>query len=142
MTLNENITVEKLKEIPTTGGKVQHAFKKSEKIISTVGEVYFSSIEKNIIRAWKFHTKMTLNLIVPLGMVKFVFYLEKKKEFSEYSIGEENYVRLTVPPKIWFGFQGLKKKHNLIMNLTDLEHDSKEIKRKSLEEINYNWSKI
>ena len=60
MTLNENITVEKLKEIPTTGGKVQHAFKKSEKIISTVGEVYFSSIEKNIIRAWKFHTKMTL----------------------------------------------------------------------------------
>ena len=37
-----------------------------------------SKIKFGKIKAWKFHTKMILNLIVPVGKVKFVFYSQKK----------------------------------------------------------------
>ena len=133
------ITLKKLKVIPTDGGNVFHALKNSEKMIYNFGEVYFSSINYKTIRAWKLHTKMTLNLIVPIGMVKFVFYFEKTNKFLEYIIGEENYCRLTVAPNIWFGFQGLNKKQNLIMNISDIEHNQKEMKKKSIQDIQYYW---
>ena len=141
MSLEKIITLKELKVIPTDGGNVFHALKNSEKTINNFGEVYFSSINYNIIRAWKLHTKMTLNLIVPVGMVKFVFYFEKTNKFLEYIIGEENYCRLTVPPNIWFGFQGLNKKLNLIMNISDIEHNQKEIKKKNIQDIQYFWEK-
>ena len=141
MSLENKIILKKLKTIPTDGGQVLHAIKNSENIINNLGEVYFSSIGHNVIRAWKFHKKMTLNLIVPLGSVKFVFYFEEKNKFLEYEIGEKNYCRLTVKPKIWFGFQGLDIKQNLIMNIADLEHDQNEMKKKQTKEIEYNWEK-
>ena len=141
MSLEKKIILKDLKIIPTDGGNVLHALKNSESIINNFGEVYFSSIKYNFIRAWKLHTKMTLNLIVPVGMVKFVFYFENTKKFLEYEIGEDNYCRLTVPPKIWFGFQGLNKKQNLIMNISDIEHNQKEMKKKNTQDIQYNWEK-
>ena len=139
MNSQNEIIEKKLKTIATDGGKVMHALRASEKLIKNLGEVYFSSVSKDVIRAWKLHNEMTLNLIVPIGMVKFVFYFENKKKFSEYIIGEDNYCRLTVPPKIWFGFQGLKYSKNLIMNIADLEHDPKEVEKKQIDYIDYEW---
>ena len=137
MDLEQVIIIQKLKKISTDGGQVLHALKSSENVFKKFGEVYFSSVEKNIVRAWKLHTEMTLNLIVPIGMVKFVFYNDDKKNFFMYKIGVDNYCRLTVPPNIWFGFQGLNE--NLIMNLIDMEHNPDEVKRKSTNELYYDW---
>ncbi len=139
MNFNNKIFVKKLKKISTDNGEVMHALKASEKLIEKLGEVYFSSIKQNAIRAWKLHNNMTLNLIVPIGMVKFVFYFEESKKFSEYIIGEDNYCRLTVPPKTWFGFKGLKNTKNLIMNIADLEHDPNEVEKKLIDNIQYEW---
>ena len=38
------------------------------------GEIYFSNINSLCIKAWKKHKIMTLNLIVPIGKVRFVFH--------------------------------------------------------------------
>ena len=61
---------------------------------------------------------MTMNLVVPVGKVKFVFYDEDKDIFDEHIIGKNDYFRITVFPEIWFGFlKSLDKKENLVMNL-------------------------
>ena len=74
--------------------------------------MYFSWINKNSIKAWKKHTKMTLNLVVPLGKVKFVFHNPKQPDvFREETIGEDNYKRLTVP--LVFGLASME----FLMNL-------------------------
>ena len=52
--------------------------KKNELKNWTFGEAYFSKIKFNKIKAWKYHSKMTLNLAVPHGKVKFVFILSVK----------------------------------------------------------------
>jgi dTDP-4-dehydrorhamnose 3,5-epimerase len=63
-----------LKRISTEGGDVMHALNKSDKGFNGFGEVYFSWVEQGSIKAWKCHQRMTLNLAVPVGEVRFVFH--------------------------------------------------------------------
>jgi len=137
----DDIRVTSLEQIPTVGGNVMHALKKSDIGFNGFGEVYFSWVEKGCIKAWKCHQRMTLNLIVPVGEVSFVFHSTKEeKSFRSENIGDERYVRLTVPPGIWFGFQGKASGSSLIMNVADIEHGPEEVLHKSESEIDYNWS--
>ena len=137
----DDILVTPLKRIPTDGGDVMHALKHSDKGFNGFGEVYFSWVEQGAIKAWKCHQRMTLNLVVPMGEVSFVFHLtNQKNSFLTENIGEERYVRLTVPPGIWFGFQGIASGGNLLMSLADMAHDPDEVLRKTTSEIDYNWS--
>ena len=137
----DDIRVTTLEQIPTVGGNVMHALKKSDIGFNGFGEVYFSWIENRSIKAWKSHRLMTLNLAVPVGEVNFVFHSTKEeKSFRSENIGDERYVRLTVPPGIWFGFQGKASGSSLIMNVADIEHGPEEVLHKSESEIDYNWS--
>ena len=100
------ILITPLKRITVEGGDVLHAIKKSDSSFTGFGEAYFSWVNPCVIKAWKLHRQMTLNLVVPVGEVKFVFHEPHSGDFREELLGESHYFRLTVPPGIWFGFQG------------------------------------
>ena len=136
-----------LKEITVVGGNVLHGLKASDLGYAGFGEAYFSNIEFGAIKAWKLHNKMTLNLIVPMGVIRFVVYDSRKnsssfQKFDEVIVSRENFSRFTIPPMLWFGFQGLDKNTSLILNVANIEHDPKEVERKEIIEINYNWEHI
>ena len=133
------IKTKPLKIIKLAEGNIMRALKKKELKNWTFGEAYFSKIKFGKIKAWKYHIKTTLNLIVPYGKVKFVFYSQKDEKFRVVEIGEKKYLRLTVPPKIWFGFKGLSKHESIILNIANIEHDPKEILRCEKKKINFNW---
>jgi dTDP-4-dehydrorhamnose 3,5-epimerase len=85
---------------------------------------------------------MVMNLVVPIGNVKFVFYQKNQdslKEFRVESIGEDNYCRLTVPTGIWFGFQGLSEPVNVVLNVSNIEHNAKEQENMKLCDEIFNW---
>ena len=128
-----------LKNIPIQGGNVMHALKATEKNFNGFGEAYFSCVSFNAIKAWKLHTKMTMNLVVPRGCIKFIFYDNETQKSLEKVVGENNYSRLMVPPGIWFGFQGVSKRESLLLNISDIPHDPEEVQRKLISEIDYNW---
>ena len=129
--------------IEVEGGDVLHALKKTDSGYIHFGEAYFSKVKLKAIKAWKRHKKMTLNLICPVGEVKFVLVDDSEEEitFEEYVLSNENYKRLTVPPGVWFGFQGLSINHSLVLNIADIIHDPEEVERKELKEILYRWEK-
>ena len=137
--LKNKIILQKLKIISTIGGNVMHGIKSSDKNYIKFGELYFSWIEKDFVKAWKLHKKMTMNLIVPYGMVKFVFVDNENSSYIEKIIGEENYYKITVLPNTWFGFQGVGKEFNLIANLSNIKHDDNEVLRENKETFNYKW---
>ena len=141
MNLNKHNPIQEktLARINTVGGDVFHVLKCDEPSYKGFGEAYFSIVECDFIKAWKCHHSMVMNLIVPVGNVKFVFFDQESKKFEVFKIGENNYSRLTVPSNTWFGFQGLNKGKNLILNLSNIKHDEKEISRKPLEDIDFNW---
>ena len=140
VSLNE-ICVTPLKRISVTGGDVLHAMKKSDPGYVDFGEAYFSMVEFGAIKAWKRHLQMTLNLVVPIGEVQFVL-IDSVGLIREERIGEGHYARLTIPPGIWFGFQGVSKKTALLLNIADIEHSPDEVERKELDEVKYDWEVI
>lgn len=136
----ESIRLSELKQIKTEGGAILKVLKSSDLDFSDFGEAYFSMISKNAIRGWKRHKKMTMNLVVPLGRVHFVFADDKESEtkFTSHTLSNANYSRITVLPGTWFAFQGLEDL-NLILNIANIEHDDSEVEQISLESMTYQW---
>jgi dTDP-4-dehydrorhamnose 3,5-epimerase len=53
--------------------------------------------------------------------------------------GDERYVRLTVPPGIWFGFKGLGNKDSMVLNIASVPHDPGEVERRPRADFDYVW---
>ena len=131
-----------LKQIYHPKGDVFRAIKKSDVGFTGFGEAYFSTVHAGDIKSWKKHLRMTLNLIVPVGEIRFVLYDDRELsptlgETMSVEIGLENYLRLTVPPGVWMAFEGLGEGLNLLLNVADMEHDPDEVERAELEKFRY-----
>ena len=61
-------------------------------------------------------------------------------DFTEELIGESHYYRLTVPPGIWFGFQGFTSAPSLLLNISDIIHDPEEVDSQKLDVFPYQWT--
>jgi dTDP-4-dehydrorhamnose 3,5-epimerase len=127
-----------LKKVYHPKGNVLHALKKSDPSYSDFGEAYFTSINHGETKGWKLHKKMLMNLIVPVGNVRFHIYDEKRLTLYKFDIGENNYGRLTVPPGLWVAFTGITQELNLILNMASIEHDSSEAINLPLESFKLN----
>jgi dTDP-4-dehydrorhamnose 3,5-epimerase len=138
----KDVFITKLDVIDTPGGNVMHAMKESDAGYSGFGEAYFSQVGKGEIKAWKRHKKMTLNLVVPVGEIKFVLFDDRvvsNTQFQEVIISKDKYCRLTVPPMIWMGFKGLSDGDSMLLNIANIEHDPYEVDKKRIEQIEFNW---
>ena len=141
----EGMIKSELNIIDADTGSVMHALKKTDSGFKKFGEVYFSTVIKDEIKAWKLHQKMILNLMAPVGsvLVCFIDVREKSSTLNETCkiiLSQEPYFRLTVPPGIWFGFKGVLDGLNLICNVADIMHDPNEVLRKEVSEFDFDWS--
>ena len=132
------ILITPLKRIQVAGGDVLHGMKCSDPGYDDFGEAYFSIVEVGAIKAWKRHLRMTLNFVVPLGTVSFAFIDGKGLTRTELA-GDERYVRLTVPPGIWFGFKGLGNKDSMVLNIANVPHDPGEVECRPRADFDYVW---
>jgi len=143
----EGVIIKKLNIIPDDRGKILHIMKSSEDEFKSFGEVYCSTVYPGIVKGWHLHKEMTLNYTVLQGKIKFVLYDSRENsptfgEIQEIIIGEENYVRVTVPPMVWNGFKGVGLKESFVINFTDIPHNTQEIVRMDPHQnelIEYNW---
>lgn len=129
---NNGLFLTKLSRIQNPKGDILHALKCSDKSFSGFGEVYFTEIKKDQIKGWKKHSEMIMNLIVPIGTVKFYVWDNVNKKGCTASIGDENYARLTIPKGNWVAFSG-RSNYNLVLNVGSIEHDPSESQNVDLE---------
>lgn len=144
----DGVVVEALRRIPDERGMIMHIMKKTDPVFSNFGEVYCSCIYPGVIKGWHVHDSMTLNYVVIRGMIKLVLYDDREGSSSkgaimELFIGEQNFQRVTIPPKIWNGFKGIGSEMAMVINVTDIPHDPSEIHRCSPYEndIPYDWTR-
>lgn len=137
----DGVTLTPLKHIVLEKGDVLHALKATDDTYSGFGEAYFTQIKYGYIKGWKRHNKMTLNLVVIHGRVKFIVYDEVNSLFEEIVLSpEDNYQRLTLAPGLWMAFQGLSDGISTILDIIPNPHDPEEADNKDLSEINYDFS--
>jgi len=143
----EDVFLTPLKNISHPKGDILHGVKKSDRGFVAFGEAYFTKVNFGEIKGWNRHKRMTLNLCVPEGKVLFVVYDDREKSktrgnFLPIEISVDSYQRLTVPPGVWLAFKGMSDGTNLILDVTDMEHDPDEVERLNLEQIEYNWEAV
>ena len=142
----EGVVITPLRRICDDRGRVMHMMKSVDSGYNGFGEVYCSTAYPGVVKGWHLHTKMTLNYVVIKGMIKFVLYDDRpdsptKGNLMEICIGENNYVRVTVPINVWNGFMCLGTEEALVVDVTDFPHDSEEIRRQDPHSgsIPYEW---
>ncbi len=142
----EGVKVKPLRKICDERGIVMHMLRQDDPDFEKFGEIYFSCVYPNAIKAWHLHKEMTLNYAVIQGMIKYVLYDDRadsptKGELMELFIGEDNYQLVKVPPYVWNGFKGIGTKLAVVANCATLQHDPEEIIRKNpyTKDIPYSW---
>jgi dTDP-4-dehydrorhamnose 3,5-epimerase len=125
--LNNDILLTPLKIIPNDKGDILHALKATDETYMGFGEAYFSTINEARFKGWKRHFEMTLNLIVPVGAIKFYIVDERGPLFVQNVVlSKDHYYRLTIPPGVWLGFEGVGKGANILLNIASIPHDPNE----------------
>lgn len=141
-----DILLTPLKRIAHPKGDILHAMKRSSPGFAGFGEAYFSMVLPGEIKGWKRHRRVTLNLVVPVGEVRFVIFDERPDSptsgcFNDFVLGKENYARLTIPPGLWVAFRGLDESGNMLINLANEEHDPMESDNVDIDSFPFNLNK-
>jgi len=142
----EGVKITPLKIFSDDRGSVMHMLRNDSKIFDKFGEIYFSTIFKDKIKAWHLHKEATLNYACVYGEVQLVLFDERKGsstfgEYQELILSLKNYSLITIPPNIWNGFKGLSDKFSIIANCLNLPHNEKEMVRLDIKDnrFKYHW---
>ena len=141
----DGVVVTNMPVLPTNGGEVYRCLRSSDHVFEGFGEVYLSRCAPGIVKKWKRHNKMTLNIVVPVGSIRFVLFDDRPQSVTDgmhqvVKLSRDNYCRLTVPPGVWMNFQGLEKPENILINVTDLIHSTDEVSVRDRVPFNFDWS--
>lgn len=145
----EGVVVTALDQFHDERGKVMQMLRSDDSVFEAFGEIYFSSIYPNVVKAWHRHREMTLNYAVVTGQIKFVLFDDRpssptRGEVQELFISPENYCLVTVPPMIWNGFKAVGTKEAIVANCATIAHSSTEIDRlePASDRIPYSWDLV
>lgn len=146
----------KLPIIRDERGSVRHFMRRDSPFFEEMGrfgEVYFSTIWPNVVKAWHVHKRMTLNYVCVVGRIQLVLYDGRSDGHGgpsptygdinviELADTEPDYRIVQIPPMVHNGFRAPVgwADEVIVANCADLPHHPDEIERYSLDEVDYDW---
>lgn len=144
----EGVMVAELRQISDDRGSVLHMLRCNAPEFTRFGECYFSEVLPGAVKAWKRHRAQTQNLAVPVGRIRLVIYDDRehsttRREMRVLELGRPDaYVRLRIPPGLWYGFSCISAMPALLANCADLPHDPNDSEVRPLNDpaIPYSWN--
>ena len=143
----DGVKITPLKQFFDDRGKVMKMLSINDSNFEKFGEIYFSTIKPNVIKAWHIHKVMKLNYVVVYGEIKMVLYDDRPKSPTQGAIQEiflspENYFLVSVPAGIWNGFMGIADTYSIVANCATHPHSSEELEKITFNDkkIPYSWS--
>ena len=128
------------KEVMTDSRGAVYKVLAGPKVLTLINEIYMSEVTTGVIKGWKRHNKMNMNLIAVCGETLLVTF-EEDYGFASYRLSLDDHKIIRIPSKIWFAFMGLGKK-NVILNMSSIQHDPEEEETIPLCKLNYQWPKV
>ncbi|MFG1691094.1 dTDP-4-dehydrorhamnose 3,5-epimerase [Gemmatimonadota bacterium] len=136
----EGVAVTELREIWDGRGAVLQMLRSDAPDFVGFGECYFSEVLPDNVKAWKCHLAQTQNLAVPVGRARLVLFDDREGSSTRGNIQAlelgrpDAYVRVRIPPGLWYGFSCVGETPALLANCPDLPHDPQESKQRPLED--------
>jgi dTDP-4-dehydrorhamnose 3,5-epimerase len=140
------VSIIPLRRIPDERGTVMHMMRATDEHFQQFGEIYFSTVYKDVIKGWHRHREMTLNYACIHGRIKLVIFDDRqdsktKSELMEVFLGPDNYSLVVIPPGVWNGFKGMGSPYSIVANCCTHVHDPQRSERLDPFEnhIPYKW---
>ena len=136
-----------LPSFPDDRGRVFRMLRQTDPYFHGFGEIYFSSIYRGVVKAWKRHRTLTASYVCIHGLVRMVLYDDRPDAptsgtVAEVLLGPDEYRLLVVPPGVWNGFVGLADPISTVANLASEVYDPAEFDRiePNDQRVPYRWS--
>jgi dTDP-4-dehydrorhamnose 3,5-epimerase len=128
----DGVVISELRQICDERGAVLHMLRNDAPVFTRFGECYFSEVLAGAVKAWKRHRLQTQNLVVPVGRIRLVIYDDRQRSptcgrLQIQELGRPDaYLRVTIPPGLWYGFSAVSLSPALLANCADLPHSGGE----------------
>jgi dTDP-4-dehydrorhamnose 3,5-epimerase len=143
----EGVTLTPLRQLSDDRGSVLHMLRCDAPDFTSFGECYFSEVRPGAVKAWKRHRAQTQNLAVPVGRIRLAIYDDREPSLTlgytqVLDLGRPDaYLRLRIPPGLWYGFSCIGAAAALLANCPDLPHDPGDSEHRALDHPNipFDW---
>lgn len=128
----DGVIITELRQFSDGRGAVLHMLRCDAPEFVRFGECYFSEVLPGAIKAWKRHRVQTQHLAVPVGRIRLVIYDNRGSSRTQGNLQvlelgrPDAYLRLRIPPGLWYGFACISATPALLANCSDLPHDPAE----------------
>jgi len=141
------VGVTELRQILDDRGAVLHMLRSDAPDFMGFGECYFSEVVPRAVKAWKRHRMQTQHLAVPVGRIRLALYDDRDASVAGklyvVELGRPDaYVRVRIPPHLWYGFACVGDEPALLVNCSDLPHDPADAETRPTDDsrIPYSWA--
>ena len=144
----DGVQVVPLRRFSDERGSVLLMLKESDPHFVRFGEIYFSTVFRGVVKAWKNHRRMHANYACVHGTIKVVLHDRREASTTlgqtlELEVSPDaNYSLVVIPPGVWHGFQGLDAPASILANCATEPSDPDELDRLDAGDpsIPYSWS--
>jgi dTDP-4-dehydrorhamnose 3,5-epimerase len=142
----DGVQVVPLRRYTDERGSVLLMLKETDPHFVRFGEIYFSTVHRGVIKAWKNHRRMHANYTCVHGRIKVVLHDRRPAsptcgETTEVEISpDDRHVLVVIPPGVWHGFQGVVDPLSILANCATEPSDPDELERLEVSEIPYAWA--
>ena len=140
------VQVVPLRRIPDERGTIFHMLRRTDPHFREFGEIYFTSIYRDIVKGWHRHRDMTLNYACIHGRIKLVLYDDRAESPTrgtviERFLGPDDYSLVVIPPGVWNGMKGMAGT-SIVANCATHPHDPSRTDRLDPfgPDIPYDWA--
>ena len=136
----DGVLITALRQITDHRGAVLHMLRSDAPEFTRFGEAYFSEVLPGAIKAWKRHRQQTQHLAVPAGRIRLVIFDDRegsatRGKLQAIDLGRPDaYLRVRIPPGLWYGFACISREPALLANCADLPHDPADSEVRTLDD--------
>lgn len=118
----EGVNVKKLNLIPDERGYLMEILRSDDGFYQEFGQAYITAAYPGVVKAWHYHKKQTDHFCVVSGMAKVVLHDARGGsptygETSEFFMGEQNRMLVTIPPGVYHGYKNIGESTCLLLNI-------------------------
>ena len=121
MDLIQGVTVKELKVIPDERGRLMEMLRVDDEIFAGFGQVYLTTTNPGVVKAWHLHKQQTDNVVCVAGMIRLGLYDDRKDSptfgmVNQFFMGVHKPLLVQIPAFVYHGWKCVSQEEALIVN--------------------------
>lgn len=124
----QGVRIKQLKIIPDERGRLMEIYRSDDEIFEKFGQVYMTTTNPGIVKAWHYHKIQTDNFCCVKGKIRLGLYdaRENSSTFGktmDITLSLDDPKLVSIPPNVYHGFKGIVDEESMVINTPTEPYD-------------------